>query len=196
METKKELKNMCSEWKLSICLSRRFNSRLNSAESLQSTDILRVYIVFIRSYIWELSIKTVFYFYLRSITSCSCVGNQQTVSPYLTFPCYSWLYGPHRHFLLLVFLSMLKGLSLGVSFRILSIFSILLCTSEKKQGWAGLCTLPEECAWHSSVVGISSICCFDSKPLLISHLCAWPLLSIEAEAFKVKSISTFKSFFP
>lgn len=45
METKTELKNMtkCAslEWKLSVFLSHRFNSCINTAQSLQSSDIFK-----------------------------------------------------------------------------------------------------------------------------------------------------------
>lgn len=59
---------------------------------------LRVYIFYEKwHYTWQLSVKTVFYFYLRSITYCSCDEKQRTVIPYLIFPYHSWLYGPQLH---------------------------------------------------------------------------------------------------
>lgn len=95
----------------------------------------------------------------------------------------------------LAFLSMLKSLSLGVSFRVFIHILYSFLYIREKTGLGRTAHNLRSMHGTPMLVGISSICCFGSKPLLTSNLCAWPLLSIEAETFKVQSISTFKSFF-
>lgn len=100
---------------------------------------------------------------MRSIIYCSCNEKQQTVIPYLTFPHYSWLYGPQLHSLFVSFPLLAKNFSLERHFR--SFFHILyssLYIREKTGLGRTACT-----TWE---VGMLRWCCGNQQQHLLFFL--------------------------
>lgn len=199
METKKELKNMIncasSEWKFSVCLSQRFNSCISNAQSLQSRDIFKG-LHFLMEVTLRLAIKrkNCFLFLFEIYHLLLMWWKTANSNSLFNIPMLFMAVGTSTPFPFCLLSSPWWKVSLGVSFRgFIHILYPSLCIREE----TGLGRIAHM-TWG---VCMALQCCGHQEHLLfwlqttfnIPFMCL-TLLSIEAEAFQIQSISIPRVF--